>query len=382
MAAPLAQPYLSDPRIFHIGDFTHRGRDLAGLRVTVVGGGQSGAEAFLDLINRPEASCRAGSSGSRVGRTSSRSTTRRSPTTTTCPITRDYFASLPMPVRQTFNAQHLLTSDGISESTLRAIYQRIYSHHYIQSRPDLVALYPNRDCGRGWPPAPGQRLRAVAEPTVSTRRLVENLDTDVIVFATGFRPHPMTFLAPLRRRIQTEGGEYLIDQHYAAHAGTDRPTVRCSCRTPPGVSAGWPTPICRCWPGVHQRILDRLTNTAPTPAPVVHRMDHQTAHARLGVSETHEKSQSSQLKTQNSKSSKSAQSSRVWAYPYRRRRRRHHRRPGRSRDLDPFPGADVTVLDRDTVGGGASRRSAGLHFLRGGTDRVRAMSQYSRTSHQ
>jgi glycine/D-amino acid oxidase-like deaminating enzyme len=42
----------------------------------------------------------------------------------------------------------------------------------------------------------------------------------------------------------------------------------------------------------------------------------------------------------------------------------------------PRPGA-VTVIDRDTVGGGASRRSAGLHLLRGGTERVRAMSQYS-----
>jgi D-arginine dehydrogenase len=39
--------------------------------------------------------------------------------------------------------------------------------------------------------------------------------------------------------------------------------------------------------------------------------------------------------------------------------------------------ASVTLLDRDTVGSGASRRSAGLHYLRGGTDRVREMSQYS-----
>lgn len=42
----------------------------------------------------------------------------------------------------------------------------------------------------------------------------------------------------------------------------------------------------------------------------------------------------------------------------------------------PHPGL-VTVLDRDTVGGGASRRSAGLHLFRGGTERVREMSRYS-----
>jgi glycine/D-amino acid oxidase-like deaminating enzyme len=41
------------------------------------------------------------------------------------------------------------------------------------------------------------------------------------------------------------------------------------------------------------------------------------------------------------------------------------------------PQARVTVIDRDLVGSGASRRSAGLHLPRGGSERVRAMSQYS-----
>jgi glycine/D-amino acid oxidase-like deaminating enzyme len=41
------------------------------------------------------------------------------------------------------------------------------------------------------------------------------------------------------------------------------------------------------------------------------------------------------------------------------------------------PGASVTVLDRDAVGAGASRRSAGLHLPRGSSDRTRRMSAYS-----
>ncbi len=41
------------------------------------------------------------------------------------------------------------------------------------------------------------------------------------------------------------------------------------------------------------------------------------------------------------------------------------------------PGAPVTVLERDAVGAGASRRSAGLHLPRGGSDRTRRMSAYS-----
>lgn len=41
------------------------------------------------------------------------------------------------------------------------------------------------------------------------------------------------------------------------------------------------------------------------------------------------------------------------------------------------PRASVLLLERDTVGGGASRRSAGLHIPRGGTERVRRMTGYS-----
>lgn len=41
------------------------------------------------------------------------------------------------------------------------------------------------------------------------------------------------------------------------------------------------------------------------------------------------------------------------------------------------PGTPVTVLDRDAIGAGTSRRSAGLHLPRGGSERTRRMSAYS-----
>jgi glycine/D-amino acid oxidase-like deaminating enzyme len=41
------------------------------------------------------------------------------------------------------------------------------------------------------------------------------------------------------------------------------------------------------------------------------------------------------------------------------------------------PEASITVLDRDSVGAGASRRSAGLHLPRGATQRTRRMSAHS-----
>jgi len=41
------------------------------------------------------------------------------------------------------------------------------------------------------------------------------------------------------------------------------------------------------------------------------------------------------------------------------------------------PETEITVVDRDAVGAGASRRSAGLHLPRGATPRTRRMSAYS-----
>ncbi|MFE9575442.1 NAD(P)/FAD-dependent oxidoreductase [Nocardia sp. NPDC006044] len=41
------------------------------------------------------------------------------------------------------------------------------------------------------------------------------------------------------------------------------------------------------------------------------------------------------------------------------------------------PDTPVVVFDRDGIGSGASRRSAGLHFPRGATDQVRRMTAYS-----
>jgi glycine/D-amino acid oxidase-like deaminating enzyme len=46
------------------------------------------------------------------------------------------------------------------------------------------------------------------------------------------------------------------------------------------------------------------------------------------------------------------------------------------------PDVSITVLDRDAVGAGASRRSAGLHLPRGSTPRTRRMTAYSHAYYQ
>jgi lysine N6-hydroxylase len=212
---PQAYEHLGD-RQFHVSEYLAKASGLGGLRVGVIGGGQSGAEAFLDLISRSN-----GDLPRRVVWISRRPNyfpIDDSPFTNDyyMPDYSDYFASLDKATRHAFNMRHILTSDGISEHTLRQIYQRIYTHRFINGYSDLVALYPNR------------RVTDVTNATISTsggwnlalahndhEGLRENVELDVVIWATGYRQTPLDFLGPIEARLEREGDEYKIDDNFA-----------------------------------------------------------------------------------------------------------------------------------------------------------------------
>jgi lysine N6-hydroxylase len=197
---------------FHVSDFVDRAHSLAGQRVCVVGGGQSGAEAFLDLISRPE--------DERPRRVSWVSRRRNFYPIDDSPFTNDYympgysdyFYGLEPEARETFNQQHVLSSDGISEATLREIYQRIYADRFIHGNRDLVALYPNRNVVSV---TAGANAWALKLTNSNHPGVLGQVDADVVVWATGFRSTAPDFLAPIADRIAREGDEYRIDRDFA-----------------------------------------------------------------------------------------------------------------------------------------------------------------------
>ncbi len=266
---PAAQPFLTDPHVFHVSEHTTKSHNLTGLRVAIIGGGQSGAEAFLDLINRPTHQLPRRITW--ISRRANFFPIDDTPFTNDyyMPDHSDYFASLTPATRQTFNTTHLLTSDGISEHTLKAIYQRIYTHHYIHHNTDLTALYPNRD------------LTTITKNTATSTHTgngytltlthnhhpehTEHLELDALILATGFKPHPMTFLKPLHHRLHTTPeGEYHIDNHYAAHwNGPENNNIYLQNATRQQRGLADPNLSLLAWRS--QRILDKLTNTHTTP---------------------------------------------------------------------------------------------------------------------
>ena len=101
-----------------------------------------------------------------------------------------------------------------------------------------------------------------------------------------------------------------------------------------------------------QRIADRLAQvSSERAAPLVHRVVEQaTAEARLPVT-------ADRMPTAPS-----------WSAPA------SSAASSRGRSWPPTPRASVTVIDRDLIASGASRRSAGLHFPRGASRAVRALA--------
>lgn len=206
-----ALPHLGETQ-FHVSEFITRAVRLGGKRVCVVGGGQSGAEAFLDLISR---------SGAELPRQVSWISRRPNyfpidnSTFTNdyyMPCHSDYFFNLEREMRDAFNTRHVLTSDGISESTLREIYQRIYMHRFINGAEDLANLYPNRSVAHIVSGTAGWRLSLSHNDFGGS---AEELEADIVIWATGFSPAPVDFLAPIAGRLKLEDKEFKIDQDFA-----------------------------------------------------------------------------------------------------------------------------------------------------------------------
>ena len=334
-----------------------RAADLGGMRVGVVGGGQSGAEAFLDLISRAD-----GDLPRRVildlaaTATISRSTTHRSPTTSTCRVTPTTSPSSSRRPGQPSTRAHLLTSDGISEATLR------------RDLPAHLRCTASSSGSRTWSRStPTATVTEVTQaPTAGAgtstlshndrRTCTENVELDVVIWATGFRPARTDFLDPIEAPARAGGRRVQDRREFRGPVGRPgRPEHLHAERRPRAARPGRPEPE-----------PERLAQPAdPRPA------------ARSAAPS------SSRTPSSSGRPSRPATSATVGGMTAR---------PPvdvvvvgagiigcliaremAARD----PGATVTVLDRDAVGSGASRRSAGLHCPRGARRGCGAMSAHS-----
>ncbi len=198
-----ARPH-AGARCFHNSDIAQRQLDLRGLRVAVVGGGQSGAEVVEAVL------------AGQWGEPAALNWLSRRPNFEALdevafsneyfsPQYVDAFYQLECGRKPAIVAQQKLAGDGISPDTLRALYRTLYEKRALGELAYPVHFLPGREllAMEGRHPS---RLTTRNHLDGSTESYV----ADVVILCTGFENRLPDYLAPIAHRLQCgDGGQPL-----------------------------------------------------------------------------------------------------------------------------------------------------------------------------
>ncbi|MFC7477786.1 lysine N(6)-hydroxylase/L-ornithine N(5)-oxygenase family protein [Dankookia sp. GCM10030260] len=193
----------------HATEFLERMPALAGRRVAVVGGGQSGAEIMLHVL-------RSAAPPASIAWVSRRSNflpldeTHFSNEHFT-PAYVEHFFDLPAERRAALLQEQRMMSDGISASTLRELYAEVYRLRFLEKVPPVPSLLPGRSLVACAPWRGALSLDLRAADTGAGQRIF----ADVVVAATGYRVSLPPCLEALGIGRDTTNGAPLLGRRYA-----------------------------------------------------------------------------------------------------------------------------------------------------------------------
>ncbi|MGJ8146915.1 SidA/IucD/PvdA family monooxygenase, partial [Klebsiella pneumoniae] len=181
---------------FHASEMSLRRPDLGGKRVSVVGGGQSGADLFLNALR--------GEWGD-VAEISWVSRRNNFNALDEAAFANEYFTpeyvsgfvGLNERARQKMLDEQKMTSDGITADSLLTIYRELYHRFEVLRQPRNARLLPSRSV-TGLE-SRGQSWQLLLEHHLDNG--YDTLESDVVIFATGYRPALPQILSPLMSRI-------------------------------------------------------------------------------------------------------------------------------------------------------------------------------------
>ncbi|MFM0696371.1 SidA/IucD/PvdA family monooxygenase [Paraburkholderia graminis] len=204
-----ARPWLG-ATLLHASQYLLNNNPVQGKRVVVVGGGQTGAEVFQHLISNTDAMP---ASVAWVSRRWNFFPLDESSFTNELytPEYSDYFYGLPEVRRRQLLAEQKLASDGISSSLLESIYRRVYELRNVLGHPCDLHLQPGRELVNVTRNKGGWAL----ELKHAHSGIQEALDADIVVLCTGYGYGMPAFLEPIAGRIDTNEGEFVVDEDYS-----------------------------------------------------------------------------------------------------------------------------------------------------------------------
>ncbi|MCF4172307.1 lysine N(6)-hydroxylase/L-ornithine N(5)-oxygenase family protein [Vibrio sp. McD22-P3] len=168
--------------VFHAAEIGLRERNLTGRRVTIIGGGQSGADIFLNVLRE------------KWGKPSHLNwVTRRAnyQPLDEAAFTNEYFTpeyvdtfiGLNDKVKQREIAHQKLTSDGVTQKCLLEIYQELYQRFDVMKEKRWIELLPHRTLTALEETSQGLKLKYANAITETD----EEDNADIVILATGYQ---------------------------------------------------------------------------------------------------------------------------------------------------------------------------------------------------
>lgn len=189
-------------RCFHASEMMLRAPSLKGKSVAVVGGGQSGADLFLNIFRGEWGQPRELNWVSRRNNYNALDEAAFANEYFT-PEYLESFATLGDGARRQMLAEQKMTSDGITSESLLAIYRAMYHRFEVLREKNWAHLMPSRSVTRVT--SQGDNLRLTLRHHLDNGE--ETLNADVVIFATGYRAARPAFLAPLASRLLRDPDE-------------------------------------------------------------------------------------------------------------------------------------------------------------------------------
>ncbi|WP_017223300.1 lysine N(6)-hydroxylase/L-ornithine N(5)-oxygenase family protein [Moritella dasanensis] len=203
------KPYLGD-NCFHASEIGLRNIDLTGKRVVLVGGGQTGADVFLNALR--------GNWGqpAQLDWVSRRANFQA---LDEAAFSNEYF--MPRYVEQFYHLDEAvkqqeiraqkLTSDGITSDALLAIYQELYDKFEVQKQRKWVRLLPHRTVSAMNNAVNGFNL--IADNNLTGKD--EHYAATVVILATGFESKIPACIKALTPMLDlSEGGLLQLDPNF------------------------------------------------------------------------------------------------------------------------------------------------------------------------
>lgn len=208
-AIPAMAAGLVGDRVFHSSRYLFNRENLSRKRIAVIGGGQSGAEIVLDLINRGVAPSEIHWISARRGIAPLDESHFANEWFT--PSYIEYFHGLAPAKKAELLEQHRLSSDGISPETIEALYQTLYRLRFLESGPACRVMHSRLvqsiHASHG-----GYALDMIHLDTDQA----ETVSVDCIVLATGYRQNPLpAILENLVNDIELSDGNPVVNLDFS-----------------------------------------------------------------------------------------------------------------------------------------------------------------------